>query len=184
MRRVRIAGIATAGIIVLGLIGAVPATAGVADRGTYVDNYTDHFDACGTSVDVSGTVSGRFIDQLRGSDPSPYHFEHFVDRTTYTNVATHRSFSTVAQTTHLDTGVVPLGGNLIAASGKDAGTFSVYDSAGNLYYRLAGLQRGTFVIDTMGTPDPSDDQIVSAQSTDHGHFPASDFCADLLTLTA
>ena len=171
----------------LGIAGtwtaSAPAVAGTADRGTYTQSYTDTIDACGTPVGVSGTVVGRYLDQLRGSDPEPYYHDHFTDTTTFTNLDTRRSYVTVNEATHIDIQRVEVTGTIIRATGQDAGTFSVYDGNGNLYRRQAGLQRGTFVIDTMGTADPSDDVLLDVEFSSYGHLPSADFCADVQALT-
>jgi hypothetical protein len=172
------------GIAGSGFVSATPAVAGTADRGTYSDDYSDTFDGCGTPVGVSGTVAGRFIDQLRGSNPVPFSHDHFVDATTYTNLDTGRSFVTVNRATHLDTEYVHVTGTIVRISGKDSGTFSVYDGSGKLYRRQSGLQRATFIVDTMGTPDSSDDVLLDAQFSSYGHFPNADFCADVEALTS
>jgi hypothetical protein len=133
---------------------------------------------------ATGNVTGKYIDQLRGSDPVPFYHDHFVDTTTYTNLDTGRSFFTVNRVTHLDTEFVQVTDTIVSMSGKDSGTFSVYDSTGKLYHRQSGLSRGTLVIDTMGTDDPSDDVVVDAQFSSYGHIPNADFCADVATLTS
>ena len=166
------------------LVTAAPAFAGTADRGSYNESYTDTFNGCGTPVGVSGTVTGNYIDQLRGSDPVPFYHDHFVDTTTYTNLDTGRSFVTVNRVTHLDTEYVQLTDTIVRASGKDSGTFTVYDGDGWVYHRQSGLSRGTFVIDTMGTDDPSDDVLLDAQFSTYGHVPGADFCADVQALTS
>lgn len=179
-----VATAAALGIAASTFIGATPALAGTADRGTYSDDYSDTFDACGTPVGVSGNVTGHFIDQLRGSNPVPFYHDHFVDATTYTNLDTGRSFFTVNRATHLDTEYVQVTDTIVRTSGKDSGTFSVYDSSGKLYRRQSGLSRGTFVIDTRGTDDPSDDVLLDAQFSSYGHVPGGDFCADVEALTS
>jgi hypothetical protein len=179
-----LAAAAALGIAASGFIAATPALAGTADRGTYSDDYSDTFDGCGTPVGVSGTVTGHFIDQLRGSNPVPFYHDHFLDTTTYTNLDTGRSFFTVNRATHLDTEYVQVTGTIVRISGKDSGTFSVYDSSGKLYRRQSGLQRATFVVDTMGTDDGSDDVVLDAQFSSYGHFPSADFCADVEALTS
>lgn len=172
------------GVAALSFIASAPALAGTADRGTYSQDYTDTFDGCGTPVGVSGNVTGNYIDQLRGSDPVPFYHDHFVDTTTYTNLVTGRSFYTVNRATHLDTEHVHVTGTIVQMSGKDSGTFSVYDSSGKLYRRQSGLSRGTITVDTMGTPDPSDDVVLDVQITMYGHHPSADFCADVQALTS
>ncbi|MDT4937514.1 MAG: hypothetical protein QOG80_1185 [Pseudonocardiales bacterium] len=179
-----IAAAAAVGIAASTIIAAAPALAGTADRGTYTSDYSDSFDGCGVPVAVSGTVTGNYIDQLRGSNPVPFYHDHFIDTTTYTNLDTGRSFFTVNRATHLDTEYVQVTGTIVRMSGKDSGTFSVFDSSGKLYRRQSGLSRGTFVVDTMGTTDPSDDVLLDAQFSSYGHTPSADFCADVATLTS
>lgn len=174
---------AAIGIAVSSLVGVGPASAGTAERGRYVDNYDFDVDACGTPVNISGTSTGHFVGQLRGSNPVPFYLDQFVDTTTYTNLDTGRSYVTVSRTTHLDVDFVQVDATIIRISGKDAGTFSVYDGEGNLYYRQAGLQRFTATIDTLGTEDDSDDVLLDIDFTAHGHFIDNDFCDDVAALT-
>jgi hypothetical protein len=165
------------GVVLAGVIAAAPASASVIDRGRYVDSYADTFDACGTTVDVTGEVSGQFVEVLRGDQPLSYVAEHFVDRTTYTNVSTGRSWSTVITFTHLDLSIELIEATTYRGTGQDAGTFSVYDSAGNLYYREAGDRKFTEVFDI------STDESLSFDVVNVGHFNDSGFCADLEALT-
>lgn len=166
-----------------GLINVSAASAGTAERGRYADPYTDEFAACGTVVDVSGTVAGHYVGQLRGANPEAFYLDHFVDRTTYTNTATQRSWSTVSRVTHLDTSFEQVDDTVIHFSFKESGVFTVYDGAGNLYYRQSGLQLYDVVVDTKGTEDDEDDVVLDFNYSDHGHFTANDFCADLEALT-
>lgn len=179
-----LAAVAALGMAAAGLFAASPAVAGTADRGTYTEDYSDIFDGCGTSVGVSGTVTGQYLDQLRGSNPVPFYHDHFLDTTTYTNLDTGRSFFTVNRATHLDTEHVQLTGTIVRISGKDSGTFSVYDSSGTLFHRQSGLSRATFVVDTMGTDDPSDDVVLDARFSSYGHVPDVQFCSDVAALTS
>jgi hypothetical protein len=165
------------GMVLAGVIAAAPAAASVIDRERYVDPYTDTFDACGTTVVVTGVTTGQFVEVLRGDQPLSYVAEHFVDRTTYTNTSTGRSWSTVLRFTHLDLRIELISGTTYRGTGHDAGTFSVYDSAGNLYYRQAGNRKITEVFDI------STDESLSFDVVTVGHFPDSGFCADLEALT-
>src|SRR6266542_4069470 len=106
------------------VLAAAPASASVIDRGRYVDPYTDTFDACGTTVDVTGVVAGHFVEVLRGDQPLSYVADHFVDRTTYTNTSTGRSWSTVITFTHLDLSIELIAGTTYRGTGQDAGTFA------------------------------------------------------------
>jgi hypothetical protein len=177
--RTRAAGAVTTGLgmVLAGVIAAAPASASVIDRGPYVDHYTDTFDACGTTVDVTGVAAGRFVEVLRGDQPLSYVAEHFVDRRTYTNASTGRSWSTVTRFAHHDLSIQLIAGTTYRATGHDAGTFSVYDSAGNLYYRDAGNRKFTEVFDI------STDESLSFDVVTVGHFNDSGFCADLEALT-
>lgn len=176
-RRAALAVTTSLGIVFASLLAATPASASVIDRGSYVDPYTDTFDACGTTIDVTGASTGHFVEILRGHQPLSYVAEHFVDRTTYTNVTTGRSWSTVIKFTHLDLSIDLIAGTTYRGTGHDAGTFSVYDSAGNLYYRDAGNRKFTEIFDI------STDESLSFDVVNVGHFNDSSFCADLDALT-
>jgi hypothetical protein len=176
-KRTAVAVTTGVGVVLAGVIAAAPASASVIDRGRYVDPHTDTFDVCGTTVDETGVATGQFVEVLRGDQPFSYVAEHFVDRTTYTNASTGRSWSTVIRFTHLDLSIELIAGTTYRGTGQDAGTFSVYDSAGNLYYRDAGNRRFTEVFDI------STDESLSFDVVNVGHFNDSDFCADLEALT-
>jgi hypothetical protein len=185
MRALHIGALATTlAVAVSSLVGVGPASAGTAERGRYVDPYNFDVDACGTPVNINGTTTGHFVGQLRGSNPVPFYVDHFVDRTTYTNLDTLRSYSTVSRITHVDTYFAQIDDTIISVAGNESGTFSVYDSAGNLYYRQAGLQQFSAVIDTQGTETDEDDVFLEFDLTVHGHFGDSDFCDDVDALTA
>jgi hypothetical protein len=158
-------------------LAAAPASASVIDRGRHVDPYTDTFAACGTTIDVNGTSAGHFVEILRGAQPLSYVAEHFFDRATFTNRATGRSWSTVTKFTHLDLSIELIAGTTYRGTGQDAGTFSVYDGAGNLYYRDAGNRKFTEIFDI------STDESLSFDVVNVGHFYNSSFCADLEALT-
>jgi hypothetical protein len=175
--RAAVAMTAGLGMIIAGVIAAAPASASVIDRGPYVDHYDGSFKACGTTVDFTGVATGRFVEVLRGDQPLSYVAEHFVDRTTYTNTRTDRSWSTVVRFAHHDLSIKLIAGTTYRGTGHDAGTFSVYDSAGNLYYRDAGNRKFTEVFDI------STDESLSFDVVNVGHFNDSDFCADLVALT-
>jgi hypothetical protein len=179
MTRTRTAVAATLamGMLLAGAVTATPASASVIDRGRYVDPYSASFDDCGTTVDVSGVVTGQFLERLRGDQPLSYDAEHFVNRTTYTNRSTGRSWTTVTIDTHLDISIMLISGTIYRGTGQDTGTFSVYDSAGKLYYRDAGNRKFTEVFD-IGT-----DQSISYDQVNFGHFNDSNFCDDLAALT-
>ena len=165
------------GITLAGILAAAPASASVIDRENYVDPYTDTFDACGTTIDMNGAATGHFVEILRGAQPLSYVADHFVDRTTFTNRATGRSWSTVTRFTHLDLSIELIAGTTYRGTGQDAGTFSVYDSAGNLYRREAGDRKFTEIFDI------STDESLSYDVVTVGHFNDSNFCADLEALT-
>ena len=145
--RIAVAVTTALGMVLAGVIAAAPASASVIDRGRYVDPYTDTFDACGTTVDVTGVSTGHFVEVLRGDQPLSYVADHFVDRTTYTNASTGRSWSTVTTFTHLDLSIELVTGTIYRGTGQEAGTFSVYESAGRLYYRDAGNRKFTEFFD-------------------------------------
>jgi hypothetical protein len=175
--RTGVAAAVGVGMALAGVVTAAPASASVIDRGRYVEPYNASFVDCGTTVDVSGVVTGQFLERLRGDQPLSYVAEHFVNRTTYTNRNTGRSWTTVAIDTHLDISITPISGTIYRGTGHDTGTFSVYDSAGRLYYRDAGNRKFSEVFD-IGT-----DQSISYDQVNAGHFNDSNFCNDLAALT-
>jgi hypothetical protein len=110
--------------------------------------------------------------------------DHFVDSSTYTNLETGRSYTTIARVTHGDVRITLVEGTIYEESIHEAGTFSVYDGDGALYYRQAGNQRIMLLVDTMGTPDGEDDQVLDFDYSAVGHFPGGDFCDDVQVLTS
>ena len=184
MSTLRTVAIATIVAVAAGaLVNTQSASAGTAERGKYVEPYDDTFNACGTMVEASGTIAGHYVGQLRGDDPVPFYVDHFVDRTTYTNLGTHRSYTTVNRVTHLDRSFEQIDETTIRITFQEPGTFTVYDGNGALYYRQAGQQRYDIVIDTKGTEDDEDDVVLDFNYETHGHFVDNDFCADVEALT-
>jgi hypothetical protein len=173
----------TAALIGGGLIAAAPASASVVGRDHYVDNYNETFEACGTSINVQGTTAGHYVARLRGGQPLANFTDHFVDRATYTNLATGRSWSVVSNLTHVDTATTVVEGTVVQQTSHEAGTFSVYDGNGVLAYRQSGIRKAVVVIDTMGTADDEDDQVLQFDAQVSGHFPDSDFCDDVAAFT-
>jgi hypothetical protein len=87
-----------------------------------------------------------------------------------------------------DLHVVDNGDGTLTITNFFAGVQQVYDDAGNLLFLDRGLTRETFLVDTMGTIDPEDDEFIESLTGLQYFGPHDtadrDFCEDYLLFTA
>jgi hypothetical protein len=165
------------------LMSAAPSSASVVVREKFTDTYAETFSECDSRVHVEGTVTGTLMLKRHGDKVVPYLHERVVDRTTYTNLRTGRSFTTLLRNNHVDVKITHVRGTIYRFTWIDAGTFTIYAGDGRVASRTAGLLVTTALIDTKGNSDPADDKWLSASHVERGHWPVLDFCADLRAFT-
>ncbi len=184
MPRKSLVAAAVFGLITTGVIAA-PASAQVVEREKYEGTEPFAFTAC-DGVDVQGAdhFSGTFMLRQHGSAQRAYVFDNFTIDTIYTNLQTNRSWTAKTNMTHLDVKIEPVSGTVYRYTWQDAGTFKVFDESGKLAYVEAGLRRETALVDTHANLNLDDDEYVEQISfLLRGHYPPSDFCADLEAFT-
>ena len=72
----------------------------------------------------------------------------------------------------------------LTITGLNTGSLWAYGPDGELLGRQNGLSRETFLVDTMGTPDPIDDVLIQqAEPFTAGLVTTTTFCYDFLSAT-
>ena len=70
-------------------------------------------------------------------------------------------------------------------TGPNAGSLWAYGPNGELLGRQNGLALETFLVDTLGTPDPNDDVLIpQGDPVTAGLVTTTDFCDDFLSATS
>src|SRR3954470_2217871 len=176
---------ATAVGMVTAAIATGPASAQVINRDLYQDTETSLFTACdGVDVQVVDTIHGQFKIRLHGSESKAYVFDNYEVDSVYTNLQTHRSWTTTSNFVHLDVTIELLSGTVYRYTWQDAGTFKIFDDTGRLDRVSSGVIRETALVDTKGNLDLDDDEYITQLSLAiRGHYPDGDFCEDLEAFT-
>jgi hypothetical protein len=166
-------------------VAAGPAAAQVIDRDLYSFTETTFFTACdGVDVQVVDNFRGQFKIRLHDSESKAYVFDNYTDDSVYTNLQTHRSWTTKSNFVHLDVSIELVSGTVYRYTWQDAGTFKIFDETGKLDRHSNGLIRESALVDTKGNLDLEDDEYLTQLSfTMRGHYPDGDFCADLEAFT-
>jgi hypothetical protein len=169
------------GAVALVLAGSIPASAAgepIIENTHLQASYTHieqeaHSGWCPqvpSPVEASGTISFGFLTRTQGPGGVWYFSGHRSSRDVYTNLDDGRTLTIKSTFRFADGRIVDNGDGTITIHAADtlstvvfAGSTQVGQEAGRLAY--------TVVIDTMGTPGPDDDVLVSEE--DHeptGHF--------------
>lgn len=178
----------------------VPATAGAADARPLVQqHYSDVYDVllpdpddpngffCGGLVDVPlhGEVDGYFSVKNHGDGLFPYFADRFRSTLVYTNPLTGLTYTVVRVRQTKDLSITDNGDGTLTLVGLNTGGLWAYGPDGELLGRQNGLSRDTFLVDTMGTADPFDDQLTHVgDPVTAGLHTTTDFCSDFLAATS
>jgi hypothetical protein len=175
----------------------VPATAGAAGAQP-VDqvHYTDVYDLllpdepdgsfCGGLVDVPlhGEVDGYFSVKDHGDEAFPYFADRFRSTLVYTNPLTGLTLTVVRVWQTKDLRITDNGDGTLTLVGLNTGALWSYGPGGELLGVQNGMSKDTFLVDTMGTTDPFDDQLTPVGDPfTAGQRTTGDFCTDFLTAT-
>ena len=150
---------------------------------TFVEE--DFCDVEGLTVEVHDVVQGRVSYTLRGRDAIPYYTSTFHTRSTFTE-SDGTTVTITSNGVDKDQRVVVNADGTFTVTARGAGGFKVVGPNGTL--RDPGMIRVQFVVDTMGTPqNPEDDVVIEelgpiGESTGLNEL-GEDFCADYLLLT-
>jgi hypothetical protein len=178
----------------------VPATAGAAQaQGPLVQmHYGDAYDVllpdpddptgyfCGGLVNVPLHVEedGYFSVKEHGADNVAYFADRFRSTLRYTNPQTGLTFTVVRVHQTKDLRITDNGDGTLTLVGLNTGVLWSYGPDGELINTRTGRSFDTFLVDTLGTPDPIDDELTPVGDPDTaGRDTTGGFCEDFLAAT-
>jgi hypothetical protein len=141
-------------------------------------------DGCpGMTLLFEGEFSGVFMLKAgKKGDPTPYYFDNYRYRQVVTNLDNGKFFVQEGNGLYKDMKIVNVSGTIYRFEAMESGQpFKIYDSAGNLVMRDRGRLHTTFLVDTKGDSDLSNDVFVAGsfallkESGSHPGFDA-DYC--------
>ena len=142
---------------------------------------------CGglTDVPLHVEIDGYFSINDRGPNaPSPYFADRFRSTLIYTNPQTELTYTVVRVRQTKDLRLADNGDGTLTLTGLSTGSLWAYGPDGELLGRQSGLTRETFLVDTMGTPDPIDDVLTRQDEPfTAGLVTTTTFCDDFLSAT-
>lgn len=192
-------GLATTAVTIALAITAAPTVAQAAPPEVQV-HYGDVYDVllpdpsdpagsfCGglTNVPLHVEIDGYFSIKDHGPDaPSPYFADRYRSTLVYTNPQTQLTYTVVRVRQSKDLRIVDNGDGTLTLTGLNTGSLWAYGPDGELLGRQNGLTRETALVDTLGTPDPSDDVFISqGDPFTAGLVTTTNFCDDFLRATS
>jgi hypothetical protein len=143
---------------------------------------------CGglTNVPLHVEIDGYFSIKDHGPNaPSPYFADRYRSTLVYTNPQTQLTYTVVRVRQSKDLRIVDNGDGTLTLTGLNTGSLWAYGPDGELLGRQNGLTRETALVDTLGTPDPSDDVFMSqGDPFKAGLVTTTNFCDDFLSATS
>jgi hypothetical protein len=143
---------------------------------------------CGglTNVPLHVEIDGYFSINNHGPNaPAPYFADRFRSTLVYTNPQTGLTYTVVRVRQSKDLRIVDNGDGTLTLTGLNTGSLWAYGPDGELLGRQNGLTRETFLVDTLGTPDPNDDVLTpQGDPFTAGLVTTGDFCDDFLSATS
>ena len=143
---------------------------------------------CGglTNVPLHVEIDGYFSIKDHGPNaPAPYFADRFRSTLVYTNPQTGLTYTVVRVRQSKDLRIVDNGDGTLTLTGLNTGSLFAYGPDGDLLGRQNGLTRETFLVDTLGTPDPNDDVLTpQGEPFTAGLITTGDFCDDFLSATS
>lgn len=165
-----------AGCLAIGLVaGAAAAADPRVEPYAFTDAWT--YDDCGFPIDVQFEISGVYR-----VNPQGHEFDNNEWRVVETNPETGESFVRSGNAMSLDTTSTFVEGTIYRFTTTQAGrSITFWDPEGNVLFRDRGQVTITYLLDTKGDPDPSNDEVVEG-SVDvlrvAGPHPAADYFAE------
>ncbi|HWJ08400.1 MAG TPA: hypothetical protein VNS46_03435 [Nocardioides sp.] len=152
-------------VLATALAGTVAVSATAASRPIDGGTVHDTFDLvqedfCGVpGLDVTdvGTVRIRYRVTSRGRQQLSYYAENVRESGVVTDLRTGRTVSFTIVTNGKDLHVADNGDGTLTIVGFGTGSYTVRSADGGILGRNPGQFRDSILIDTRGTPDPSDD---------------------------
>jgi hypothetical protein len=182
------------------LTTAAPPVAAQSGRPEVQVHYSDVYDVllpdpsdpagsfCGglTDVPLHVEIDGYFSIKEHGPNaPAPYFADRFRSTSVYTNPQTGLTYTVVRVRQSKDLSIVDNGDGTLTLTGLNTGSLWAYGPNGDLLGRQDGLARETFLVDTLGTPDPEDDVLIpQGDPFIAGLVTTVDFCDDFLSATS
>ena len=143
---------------------------------------------CGglTNVPLHVEIDGYFSIKDHGPNaPSPYFADRYRSTLVYTNPQTQLTYTVVRVRQSKDLRIVDNGDGTLTLTGLNTGSLWAYGPDGELLGRQNGLTRETALVDTLGTPDPSDDVFISqGDPFTAGLVTTTNFCDDFFSATS
>jgi len=143
---------------------------------------------CGglTNVPLHVEIEGYFSIKNHGPNaPAPYFADRFRSTLVYTNPQTELTYTVVRVRQTKDLRIVDNGDGTLTLTGLNSGSLFAYGPDGELLGRQNGLTRETFLVDTLGTPDPNDDVLTPVGDPfTAGLKTTTNFCDDFLSATS
>jgi hypothetical protein len=143
---------------------------------------------CGglTDVPLHVEIDGYFSIKDRGPNaPSPYFADRFRSTLVYTNPQTGLTYTVVRVRQSRDLRIVDNGDATLTLTGLNTGSLWAYGPDGQLLGRQNGLTIETFLVDTLGTPNPMDDVLtLQGDPSAAGLVTTTNFCDDFFSATS
>jgi hypothetical protein len=143
---------------------------------------------CGglTNVPLHVEIDGYFSIKDHGPNaPASYFADRYRSTLVYTNPQTQLTYTVVRVRQSKDLRIVDNGDGTLTLTGLNTGSLWAYGPDGELLGRQNGLTRETALVDTLGTPDPSDDVFVPQGAPfTAGLVTTTNFCDDFLSATS
>ena len=189
MRLISVGALCASAVVVM---AAAPVAAKPLERERYTSVDTDTFTdtECGAAItiDYRGQFSGLFmLKRGRGGDPTPYFFDNYSGVETFTNVANDKTATIKHQGLFKDVRIVRVEGTIYHFTAIETGRpVVVFGPDGERLIFDRGRIRYSFVVDTKGDTDLSNDEFIEGFEPDVAgphpiFFGEADFC-DLLDL--
>lgn len=179
----------------LSVAGPAPARAAYTERGHDVGDVLlpvpeEGPDAtyCGLrDVPLHFDVRTNYEEGQRGTSPYPYASERRVATWTWTNPLTGLTFTQHNVGQSRDQSITDNGDGTITLTVQESGMSRVYGPDGELLFSDNGLLVYSLLIDTNGTVDPEDDEVLGLVGQPQLYGPHDtadrDFCTDFLHYT-
>jgi hypothetical protein len=142
-------------VALIGIMVPAQASATIAERGSFHDEFSDTFSDCGFDVAVDVVADGQYrIREGSGADASAF---LLLSRVTWREVHTANgtSITLTGQSLYNEPQAVRIEGSIFEFTSIEAGQpFAIYDAAGALILRDRGVIRHTYLFDTEGDDVP------------------------------
>jgi hypothetical protein len=178
-------GFATFVTLVGALLASAPAGASVIERVHYSGTFAHEESICGHDLYNEGTFHGLFMLKVHGDEPVPYFQNKYYVREVQTD-AEGNGFIALSRGLAKNVRITHVSGTLYRFVTIDVGQVNVIMTlSGRVVDRNVGLLKFSFLIDTKGDADPSNDEILEetflkdAGKHPQAHESDEEFCADI-----